>query len=711
MATSPNFKTDNNFIKYRIVVTENSYDVNTNTSEVNVKVDAWRTNTGYTTYGSGTCYANINGSNQSQSISPSQQITYNSHTVLLNKTVTIEHDQDGSKRIYVSAYIRHSQFKSNSQGFNVDLTNIPRQAVIITAPDFSDQDNPKLVYSNAAGETVESLEACINIDNTTPVVSPTVAYRTLNKLGSDVTFTLTQAERDALALSSPDSATKTVYYIIKTVIAGVTYYTTQAATLTISDANPTISGASYEDTNASTLAITSDSTKIIQNNSTVSFNIGSLAALKSATLSSVKVTIDGVSVTQALSGSTASNVSIPWGVINSTANVTALLEVTDSRGNVSKASLTVTMLEWALPTATISLKRRSNYYDTTDITVSANISSLDNLNQVTLSYQYKETGSSTWSTAASLTDGVTTTITLDNSKSYDFKFIVADLIGTTTYNKALQIGIPILFIDRRKRAVSIGCLPDQNNMLAVDRRIALKTPDQETVLNLWTTNNSDNTYHSARLTILNQSGNEEARLEGNSYVGGLLELRAHGTDESVYITAKGGVHVYNSLNHSVAWISKDSSEHGSLSVSNKQGASRVRAYIGGLGDGVLQLFDSNGSVGVSIAAEDGSIECNHVKSSGSVVEVVDTAFNSGNKTFNNDSYSSITVIAKVTGTSSYNITTIPVMFLESSDKRFCISDELNYVVFKAKLDNGVFTITWESSNGSGSSIEKVYANY
>ena len=87
MATSPNFKTDNGFIKYRIVVTENSYDINTNTSEVNVKVDAWRTNTGYTTYGSGTCYANINGSNQSQSISPSQQITYNSHTVLLNKTV------------------------------------------------------------------------------------------------------------------------------------------------------------------------------------------------------------------------------------------------------------------------------------------------------------------------------------------------------------------------------------------------------------------------------------------------------------------------------------------------------------------------------------------------------------------------------------------------------------------------------------------------
>ena len=87
MATSSNFSTSNQYIKYRIVVTENSYDITNNTSSVNVKVDAWRTNSGYTTYGTGTCYCTIDGTKYSQSISSSQEISYNSHTVLFNRTV------------------------------------------------------------------------------------------------------------------------------------------------------------------------------------------------------------------------------------------------------------------------------------------------------------------------------------------------------------------------------------------------------------------------------------------------------------------------------------------------------------------------------------------------------------------------------------------------------------------------------------------------
>ena len=61
MATSSNFSTSNQYIKYRIIVTENSYSVANNTSNVTVKVQAWRTNQGYETYGTGTCYVNIDG--------------------------------------------------------------------------------------------------------------------------------------------------------------------------------------------------------------------------------------------------------------------------------------------------------------------------------------------------------------------------------------------------------------------------------------------------------------------------------------------------------------------------------------------------------------------------------------------------------------------------------------------------------------------------
>ena len=130
MATSSAFNTSNQYIKYRIVVTEGSPNIAANTSPVTVEVQAWRTNTGYTTYGTGTCYCSINGTNYSQSISNSQEITYNSYTVLFKKTVTITHDADGSKSIYVSAYINHDRFTSSSQGFTVTLSTIPRYATI-----------------------------------------------------------------------------------------------------------------------------------------------------------------------------------------------------------------------------------------------------------------------------------------------------------------------------------------------------------------------------------------------------------------------------------------------------------------------------------------------------------------------------------------------------------------------------------------------------
>jgi len=128
MATSSNFSTSNQYIKYRIIVDENSTSIANNTSNVTVRVQVWRTNSGYTSYGTGTCYCTINGSNYSQSITTSQKFTYNSYTEVFNRNLNISHNADGSKTIYVSAYISHSVFSSSSQGFNVTLSNIPRYA-------------------------------------------------------------------------------------------------------------------------------------------------------------------------------------------------------------------------------------------------------------------------------------------------------------------------------------------------------------------------------------------------------------------------------------------------------------------------------------------------------------------------------------------------------------------------------------------------------
>ncbi len=580
MATSSNFSTSNTYIKYRIVVTENSTSISDNTSSVNVKVQAWRTNTGYETYGSGTCYCNIDGTNYSQNITSDQRITYNSYTVLFNKDVTITHNADGKKTIYVSAYISHSRFNSNSQGFNVTLSTIPRQANLTAAPNFYDVDNPTITYSNPAGNAVTTLQACISLTG----ARDDIAYRDISKTGTSYTFNLTQAERNVLLAACPNSNTLSVKFYVKTVLAGQTYYSILTRTMTVKNANPTITGASYYDTNATTTAITQNNQQIIQGQSTTTFKFSQLEAVKAATLSRIEITVNAVTVSSDLSGSGMVNKTVAFGVINSSNNLSASIKLTDSRGNTTTQSLNITVLSWSLPTAIISLSRKSNYYDETYLKVNADYSSLDNKNSITIQYQYKEVSSSSWSALQSLQDDVTETLSLNNESAFDFKIIVSDRIGSTTYNTVLQIGIPILYIDRLKRSVGIGTIPDQTNQLAVDRRVELKNTLQEVVADLWSTVTTG-AFRSAFILFRNQLGNSVLQAGGNTTTGG------------------GYLSIYNSNGNSRGNFSVSTYDRGNLYLSDEHNNQRVRIY----GDGGIVLTDGSQNTAIDISGSDGKI--------------------------------------------------------------------------------------------------------
>lgn len=130
--TSEAFSTSNQFIKYRFTVTENSYSVKNNSSNVTVTVNFYRTNTGYTTYGTGTVYCFIYDTTYSQYVGPDYKITYDGID-LFTRTVDIPHNDDGTRTLNVAAYISHERVTSESHDFYVDLTTIPR-ASELTCP-------------------------------------------------------------------------------------------------------------------------------------------------------------------------------------------------------------------------------------------------------------------------------------------------------------------------------------------------------------------------------------------------------------------------------------------------------------------------------------------------------------------------------------------------------------------------------------------------
>lgn len=469
MATSSNFSTDNGFIKYRIVVTENSFDRDTNTSEVNVKVQAWRTNSGYTTSGTGTCYCTIDGTKYTQSISSSQTITYNSYTTLLNKTVTIEHEQDGSKTISVSAYIKHQRFNSNSQGFNVVLTTIPRQASIISITPFTDVQNPIINYVNPLGEEVDELTAIITAQNDHPLSQP----RELSKTGVSYNFEFTDEEKETIYNYFPNDSVVTLKFWLQTYIGGNWYSSTSEVDMTITEALPTIEDIEYHDTVSSVVAITEDDTKIVQNKSKPLFVFSRLTALKGATLESMSINISGNVFNFELAGTSQTSKGCQVdSVLNFSSNVTAVCTLTDSRGYSTSKSVELDILSYSPPTLSYSVRRHNNYYSDTDLYVDVKYSSLGGKNNIVTSYCYKEVDGD-FSQWTEIQNKTLTTVSFDNTKQFWIIFITYDRLHTYSeqYPFFLDSGTPIAFFDRKLKSTGFNCFPTENNIVEVGGEI------------------------------------------------------------------------------------------------------------------------------------------------------------------------------------------------------------------------------------------------
>lgn len=464
MATSSNFSTTNQYIKYRIIVTENSTSVANNTSNVTVKVQCWRTNTGYETYGTGTCYVTIDGTQYTQAITTSQKFTYNSYTEIFSKTLNIAHNSNGSKTIYVSSYIDHSRFDSNSQGFNVNLTNIPRGAIITNAPNFTDTGNPTITYSNSAGNQVTSLQACISLTGS----NDDIAYRDISKTGTTYTFNLTTAERNTL-LNATSGKTRTVYFYIKTILAGNTIYTNKAVTFSVINANPTIGSITYQDTNSTITSITGNNQWIVRNKSILQITLNSLNALKGATLSSAVVNLNGNDYPfSGISGSSKSSVSLNIGTLNISSNINATITLTDSRGFSSVYTKEITILDYQDPYSTITLARLNNFYTQCNLEVDCTYSSLNNKNSITIQWQSKKISDSSYGSLTTIQNNTQTTIQLDNQYQWNVRIVTTDALGTSVdYVLFVDKGIPLIFFDKDKNSVGINCFPANDESLEV----------------------------------------------------------------------------------------------------------------------------------------------------------------------------------------------------------------------------------------------------
>lgn len=422
-----NGTTNNEWIDCKIVWSA-TQSISNNTSTITATLYYIRTNTGYTTHG------NLRGSisigTETQSTVNEIWITETHWEEASTFTTTVSHNADGTKTLGISAtgYINNTSLDETYLAGSITLDRISREASLLTAPNFTDEQNPTITYSNPAGNAVSSLQACISFDGDVDI-----PYRDVSKTGTSYTFNLTDAERNILRNGTSGNS-RSVRFYLKMVLGGSTYYYSLTRTLTIVNANPVLSPTAI-DVDTYTLALTGNANTFIKYYSNAQFAMNATAQ-KGASLKSYKVSCGGQST--ALSSGIFANVES--GEITFTA--------TDSRGNSTTKTLTKTFINYVKLTCNMGQDTPTTS-GVLNFTVSGNYfngSFGATANNLTVEYRYKASGGSysAWTSMPKTISGNKYTANveitgLDYQTAYIFQARATDKLSTaTTAEKQIQ---------------------------------------------------------------------------------------------------------------------------------------------------------------------------------------------------------------------------------------------------------------------------------
>lgn len=384
-------------------------------------------------------------------------------------TITVSHAADGSKSVSMSVKAAIYSASVNCTGSKTySLNKINRYALLENAPSFTDEEDPTITFTNPAGT---DLVTDLKVRLTWAAGSEATSYFSIPSSswgGGSYTMDLS-SWRNALRASTPNSNSMEVTYDLMSTLNGTQYNSTKVATMNIVNANPTVGALSFEDTNATIVGITGSNQVIVQKQSTLQIHSDTSTANKGATIASEVLTFNGSDYTPDGSGN------VTFTKPNIAGTYSAVLKITDSRGNSASRTLSIPIHSWSQPSADYSFKRTEDFTDNEAVlNVKGNISAIPGSSLlITETHREKDTG--TWSEPATVPDGTNFTISnLDYQKEYELIITVSDSFTradspptNTTYTVGIGKGIPLVYFDILKHSVSVNGITVDNDQLFV----------------------------------------------------------------------------------------------------------------------------------------------------------------------------------------------------------------------------------------------------
>lgn len=471
MATSSALSTNNDNIKYKITITQNSRDVANNTSSVTVSVRFYRTNTGYTTYGTGTVYCKINGTTYSASVTSDDKIT-SSGIVLFSRTQNIAHDADGGKNLTVSAWISHSQFSASEQSYSLELTAIPRA----TTPSINDND-----VDLGTSITISTPRASTSFTHTLRYAFGSTSGEIASGVATSRSWTI------PLSLASQiPKATSGKLTIYCDTYNGTSKIGTKSIGITVrvpSTVVPTISSVAVTDTNNAQYTKLGG---VVKGKSSLSVKITASGA-NGSTISSYSTVVGGK--TYAGASYTVSN-------ITSAGTLTFEVTVKDSRGRTAKATKEITVVDYEGPTIDSFKVIRANSDGTPNeegtsllITYGFTIDSVNNKNDKSYKLEIKPTDGSAYTTIASgnvytLSTNVIVSNNISVDKSYTIQLTIADYFRTITHSIEAPTAFTLIDFHSSGKGIGFGKVAETEGVIEFGMDTEFQGPIYGNVLGL-----------------------------------------------------------------------------------------------------------------------------------------------------------------------------------------------------------------------------------
>ncbi|HER0115075.1 TPA: hypothetical protein VIV48_000667 [Streptococcus pyogenes] len=424
----------NNDRGYRIKLTIDQVSQNTlaNSSQVRVKLDLLNTTTTFTQY-SCSAYVDLNGQRIDWSDSPSV-LRYNSTISLIDRTITVNHNADGTKSFgFIASF---SGFGGWSPGTltvgsgTFTLTTIPRSSSVV-------------VSSGTIGSAIT-----ININRQSSSFKHNLRYQWGNKTGtiaSDVDTSAVWTIPLDFASDIPNSTSGSGTIYVDTYNDSTLTGTQQVPfTVTVPDSmKPTLSSISLSDAHTVAGNVVSSADYFIQVYSDIRVNFESASGSYGSTIKGYYAEIVDKGQSTDQNGGTLGNMLYDG-------QITIRAKVIDSRGRESQPmDKTVTVLKYFPPALSFDVARSGYGSDTLTVTRRASIAPLSvfgtQKNTMTLSFSVAELGSSyfsanngsasgAWANVSSLVNSSANLYgAFSPTKSYTVKGILSDKFSRTEF--------------------------------------------------------------------------------------------------------------------------------------------------------------------------------------------------------------------------------------------------------------------------------------